>query len=70
MQVDSGSTWDQDFAYLLNKSASENLHITVVDVSLKLAEDKVQNHKNGAIWKKVEKYPNVLIRLSKFPNSG
>ena len=33
--------------YLLDKSSSENLHITVGDVSKKNAEERVNNHKNG-----------------------
>ena len=33
--------------YLLNKSTSENLLITVADVSLAFAESKIQQHKNG-----------------------
>jgi len=32
---------------LLNKSTSENLLITVADVSLAFAESKIQQHKNG-----------------------
>ncbi|WP_196889090.1 saccharopine dehydrogenase family protein [Aureivirga sp. CE67] len=33
--------------YLLNKSEEENLQIKVADVSIELAEEKIQNHKNG-----------------------
>ncbi|WP_196891167.1 saccharopine dehydrogenase family protein [Aureivirga marina] len=33
--------------YLLNKSEEENLVIKVADVSKELAEEKIQNHKNG-----------------------
>jgi saccharopine dehydrogenase-like NADP-dependent oxidoreductase len=45
--IGAGRSSSSLITYLLNKSAVENLHITVADVSLTLAKNKVQNHKNG-----------------------
>ncbi|MDO9036804.1 MAG: saccharopine dehydrogenase, partial [Lutibacter sp.] len=45
--IGSGQSSSSLITYLLNKSISENLHITVADVSLELAKSKVKNHKNG-----------------------
>ncbi|KUO67735.1 MAG: saccharopine dehydrogenase [Lutibacter sp. BRH_c52] len=45
--IGSGQSSSSLITYLLNKSFSENLHITVADVSLELAKSKVNNHKNG-----------------------
>jgi saccharopine dehydrogenase-like NADP-dependent oxidoreductase len=45
--IGSGQSSSSLITYLLNKSFSENLHITVADVSLELAKSKVKNHKNG-----------------------
>ncbi|MDT8416665.1 MAG: saccharopine dehydrogenase family protein [Lutibacter sp.] len=45
--IGSGQSSSSLITYLLNKSFSENLHITVADVSLELAKNKVNNHKNG-----------------------
>lgn len=45
--IGSGQSSSSLITYLLNKSFSENLHITVADMSLDLAKSKVQNHKNG-----------------------
>ena len=33
--------------YLQNKSESENLHLTIADISLELAQRKTNNHKNS-----------------------
>ena len=45
--IGSGQSSSSLITYLLNKSFSENLHITVADVSLELAKSKVGNHENG-----------------------
>ena len=45
--IGSGQSSSSLITYLLNKSFSENLHITVADVSLELAKSKVKNHENG-----------------------
>lgn len=45
--IGSGQSSSSLITYLLDKSFSENLHITVADVSLELAKNKVKNHVNG-----------------------
>ena len=45
--IGAGKSSSSLITYLLNKSTSENLHITVADISLELAASKIQNHKNG-----------------------
>jgi saccharopine dehydrogenase-like NADP-dependent oxidoreductase len=45
--IGAGRSSSSLITYLLEKSFTENLKITVADVSLKLAEDKVKNHVNG-----------------------
>lgn len=45
--IGAGKSSSSLITYLLNKSVTENLHITVADVSLVVAESKIQNHKNG-----------------------
>ncbi len=45
--IGAGQSSSSLITYLLNKSHSENLHITVADISLELAKSKIQNHKNG-----------------------
>ncbi|REE83164.1 saccharopine dehydrogenase-like NADP-dependent oxidoreductase [Lutibacter oceani] len=45
--IGAGKSSSSLITYLLNKSTSENLHITVADISLELAKSKIQNHKNG-----------------------
>ncbi len=45
--IGAGRSSSSLITYLLNKSVAENLHITVADVSLIVAENKIQNHKNG-----------------------
>lgn len=45
--IGAGRSSSSLITYLLEKSFTENLKITVADVSLKLAEDKVKNHANG-----------------------
>ena len=45
--IGSGQSSSSLITYLLEKSFSENLHITVADVSLELAKSKVNNHENG-----------------------
>jgi len=45
--IGAGRSSSSLITYLLNKSTSENLLITVADVSLAFAESKIQQHKNG-----------------------
>ncbi|MCF6168503.1 saccharopine dehydrogenase family protein [Lutibacter sp.] len=45
--IGAGRSSSSLITYLLNKSTVENLHITIADISLKNAENKIQNHKNG-----------------------
>lgn len=45
--IGAGRSSSSLITYLLNKSHSENLQITVADVSIELAKNKVQNRKNG-----------------------
>ncbi|MDD3721219.1 MAG: saccharopine dehydrogenase NADP-binding domain-containing protein [Lutibacter sp.] len=45
--IGSGQSSSSLITYLLKKSSSENLHVTVADVSLELAKSKVKNHENG-----------------------
>ncbi|SNR69964.1 Saccharopine dehydrogenase, NADP-dependent [Lutibacter agarilyticus] len=45
--IGAGKSSSSLITYLLNKSVVENLHITVADVSLVVAESKIKNHKNG-----------------------
>lgn len=46
--IGAGRSSSSLITYLLNKSETENLHITIADVSLEFAESKVKNHKNGS----------------------
>jgi len=45
--IGAGRSVSSLIKYLLDKSSSENLHITVGDVSKQNAEERVNNHKNG-----------------------
>ncbi|UMB52384.1 saccharopine dehydrogenase NADP-binding domain-containing protein [Lutibacter sp. A64] len=45
--IGAGKSSSSLITYLLNKSASENLHIIVADVSLEQAKNKIQQHTNG-----------------------
>jgi len=45
--IGAGRSSSSLITYLLNKSTSENLLITVADVSLQFAQNKIENHKNG-----------------------
>ncbi|NOR29363.1 MAG: saccharopine dehydrogenase [Lutibacter sp.] len=45
--IGAGRSSSSLITYLLQKSFSENLHITIGDVSLELAKSILQNHKNG-----------------------
>ncbi|WP_457610326.1 saccharopine dehydrogenase family protein [Lutibacter sp.] len=45
--IGAGRSSSSLITYLLNKSTIENLHITIADISLKNAENRIQNHKNG-----------------------
>ena len=42
--IGAGRSSSSLITYLLNKSTSENLHITVADVSIDFAKDKIQGH--------------------------
>lgn len=46
--IGAGRSSSSLISYFLNKSSSESLHITVADVSLKFAQSKINNHKNGS----------------------
>jgi saccharopine dehydrogenase-like NADP-dependent oxidoreductase len=46
--IGAGRSSSSLITYLLNKSSLENLHITVADVSLDLAKEKIKNHQNGS----------------------
>lgn len=46
--IGAGRSSSSLITYLLDKSTSENLHITIADVSLEFAESKVKNHINGS----------------------
>jgi saccharopine dehydrogenase-like NADP-dependent oxidoreductase len=45
--IGAGRSASSLIKYLLGKSESENLHITIGDLSLELAQKKTQNHKNA-----------------------
>lgn len=45
--IGAGRSSSSLITYLLNKSISEKLHITVADVSIDFATDKIRGHKNG-----------------------
>jgi len=45
--IGAGRSSSSLITYLLNKSTTENLHVTIADVSLELAKSIVKNHKNG-----------------------
>ena len=45
--IGAGRSASSLIKYLLNKSESENLHLTIGDLSLELAQRKTQNHKNA-----------------------
>jgi saccharopine dehydrogenase-like NADP-dependent oxidoreductase len=45
--IGAGRSASSLIKYLLDKSSSENLHITIGDVSMKNAQERVNNHKNG-----------------------
>ena len=46
--IGAGKSASTLIQYLLNKSESENLHLTIGDLSLALAQKKTHNHKNAA----------------------
>lgn len=46
--IGAGQSSSSLITYLLNKSTSENLHLTVADVSLETAKNKIRNHKNAS----------------------
>lgn len=45
--IGAGKSTSQLVNYLLNKSETQGLHITVADISLENAQNLVNNHKNG-----------------------
>lgn len=45
--IGAGRSASSLIRYLLSKSESENLHLVVADLSLALAEKKVNNHPNA-----------------------
>jgi len=45
--IGAGRSSSSLITYLLQKSFSENLHITIADVSLELAKNILRNHENG-----------------------
>ena len=45
--IGAGKSASTLIQYLLNKSEAENLHLTIGDLSLELAQNKTQNHKNA-----------------------
>ncbi|MBC7642836.1 MAG: saccharopine dehydrogenase NADP-binding domain-containing protein, partial [Flavobacterium sp.] len=45
--IGAGKSASTLIQYLLDKSDSENLHLTIADLSLHLAEKKTHNHKNA-----------------------
>ena len=45
--IGAGRSASSLIQYLLNKSDQENLHITIGDISLELAQKKTNNHKNA-----------------------
>jgi saccharopine dehydrogenase-like NADP-dependent oxidoreductase len=45
--IGAGKSASTLIQYLLNKSETENLHLTIGDLSLELAQKKTQNHKNA-----------------------
>ena len=73
--IGAGRSSSSLITYLLNKSTTENLHVTVADISLKLAKNKIQNHKNGTalsldIFKDIERekaIKNADIVISMLP---
>lgn len=45
--IGAGKSASTLIQYLLNKSDAENLHLTIADLSLELAQKKTNNHKNA-----------------------
>ena len=45
--IGAGRSASSLIKYLLNKSSSENLHVTIADLSLELAQNKTKNHQNA-----------------------
>lgn len=46
--IGAGRSASSLIRYLLNKSETEKLHVTIADLSLELAERKTQNHPNAS----------------------
>ncbi len=46
--IGAGRSSSSLIKYLLDKSSSENLHITIGDLSLQNAKDKIKNHENAS----------------------
>ena len=45
--IGAGRSASSLIRYLLNKSSLENLHVTIADLSLELAQNKTKNHQNA-----------------------
>ena len=45
--IGAGRSASSLIKYLLNKSSLENLHVTIADLSLELAQNKTKNHQNA-----------------------
>lgn len=46
--IGAGRSASSLIQYLLNKSSQENLHLTIADISLELAQKKTNNHPNAS----------------------
>ena len=73
--IGAGRSSSSLITYLLNKSFTENLHITIADVSIELAKSIIKNHENGTaivldIFNEVERkkaIKNADIIISMLP---
>ena len=73
--IGAGQSSSSLITYLLQKSYSENLHITIADVSLEHAKSKIHNHENGTAialdifneTKRKEAIKNADIVISMLP---
>ncbi|WP_299834621.1 saccharopine dehydrogenase family protein [uncultured Tenacibaculum sp.] len=73
--IGAGRSSSSLIKYLLDKSTSENLHITIGDISLESAESKINNHPNGTAIaldvfddkQRIEAVKNADIVISMLP---
>ena len=73
--IGAGKSCSSLITYLLQKSTTENLHITVADVSLELASQKTKNHSNASAisldifneQERTEAIKNATIVISMLP---